>query len=82
MAIDEKMIEEMRAQMADFQAKIADLEGLKKTSDGERKAAADLIATLKAEVDAIRGDLATFTAPKPPKAEGGSLLDFFFGEDK
>lgn len=59
----EKMLGEMRGQLVGLEAKITDLEGLKKGSAGEKKATQDLISTLKSEIEAIRGELAIKAAP-------------------
>lgn len=73
----EETIKQLRAQLSDFQAKIINLEEVKKTSDGEKKAAAELIATLKEEIENIRAEMARLSAPPPPapKASSGFLDD-------
>lgn len=80
---DGKILEALRSQMAEFQAKVAEMESFKVSGTQERKSHADGIAALKQEIDALKAEMAVRGAPAAPVKESfwDSINPFNWGND-
>lgn len=82
--MDEKIIDELRAQVAGFDSQLKDLEAKRAEQSAAGKAALDeVIAAIRAENAALKAEIDTFKAARPAsKAEKGILdLIWPFGSE-